>query len=88
MATTTLPAHVDAAQHFATKADLAKIEGILSYFATKADLAKIEGALPYFATKADLAQLETRLMRWFIGILVAIIVNAVGVIISIILAAL
>lgn len=56
MATTTLPAHVDASQHF--------------------------------ATKADLAQLETRLMRWFIGILVAIIVNAVGVIISIILAAL
>ena len=51
-------------------------------------MAKIEGILSYFATKADLAQLETRLMRWFIGILVAIIVNAVGVIISIILAAL
>ncbi len=35
-------------------------------------LSRLEGAYEHLATKADLAQLEVRLVRWTIGIIVAV----------------
>lgn len=53
---------------------LSRIEGDLPMFATKVDVARIEGnlarieaILPTFATKADLAVLESTMLKWFIG---------------------
>jgi hypothetical protein len=36
----------------------------------------------HYATKADLANLETRLTRWFVGIVLAIVIGITGLIVD------
>ena len=45
-------APVDAAEHYATKADLGEIRGALPYLATKSDIAEVNAGIA--AAKADL----------------------------------
>ncbi len=83
---------VNAQDHFATKADLAGIEGRLDHFATKADLAQAEGRLlekiadaenrlndKIANLRADLER-NLRTMTWQ---LVAAIIAAAGLVVAI-----
>ncbi len=72
MATTEAPVRPEA--HYATRVDLAKVEGVLS-----GQFAALAAQIPYLATKEDLAQLRSDLkngaintMTWkLVGVMLA-----------------
>ena len=68
---------------YATRADVVRIEAVLSNCATKVDIARIDAVLESiqqnYATKADLhqldarlAQMETRITRWMLATLMTV----------------
>ena len=49
-------------------------------------LARLEGAYEHLATKADLANLKADIVKWFAGVLVLILINVIGTIVTLVVA--
>jgi hypothetical protein len=60
--------------HLATRADLkSEIGGVRAELgALRTDLGTIVGTLPLLATKADVADSESSMVKWTIGIIIAV----------------
>ena len=50
---------------------------------TRDDLrAELDRRLQHYATKADLANLKAEMVKWFAGVLVLILVNVIGTLVT------
>jgi hypothetical protein len=56
--------------HLATKAEVKEV---------KADVSAIKATLPHLASKADLSALESKIIRWFVGTLIAAVSAAFAI---------
>lgn len=47
---------------------------------------ELDRTLQHYATKADLANLKAEMVKWFAGVLVLILVNVIGTLVTLVVA--